>query len=54
MCSIIRISISTGAVNGTDRISALDKLNGNSAFGTFRAGQIADPRIAQFAVKMIF
>jgi hypothetical protein len=47
-------TISTGAVNGTDQISAFDKLNGNSAFGTFRAGQVADPRIAQFAVKAIF
>ncbi len=38
----------------TDQISSFDKLNGNSAFGTFRAGQAADPRIAQFAVKVIF
>jgi len=47
-------TISTGAVNGTDQISAFDKLNGNSAFGTFRAGQVGDPRVAQFAVKLIF
>jgi len=47
-------TISTGAVNGTDQINAFDKLNGNSAFGTFRAGEVADPRIAQFAVKVIF
>jgi len=47
-------TISTGAVNGTDQISAFDKLNGNSAFGTFRAGQVGDPRIAQFAVKLTF
>jgi len=38
----------------TDQISSFDKLNGNSAFGTFRAGQGADPRIAQFALKVIF
>jgi Carboxypeptidase regulatory-like domain/TonB dependent receptor len=47
-------STSTGAVNGTDQISAFDKLNGNSAFGTFRAGQAAEPRIAQLAAKIIF
>jgi hypothetical protein len=47
-------TISTGVVNGTDNITAFDKLNNNSAFGTFRAGQAADPRIAQFAVKVIF
>jgi hypothetical protein len=47
-------STSAGAVNGTDQISAFDKLNGNSAFGTFRAGQAADPRVAQFAVKLHF
>jgi hypothetical protein len=34
--------------------SAFDKLKGNSAFRTFRAGQVGDPRIAQFAVKFIF
>jgi len=34
-------SISTGVVNGTDQISAFDKINGNSAFGTFRAGKSA-------------
>jgi hypothetical protein len=47
-------STSAGAVNGTDQISAFDKLNGNSAFGTFRAGQAAEPRIAQLAAKIIF
>jgi Carboxypeptidase regulatory-like domain len=47
-------SISTGAVNGTDQISAFDKLNNNSSFGTFRAGQGGDPRIAQLAVKILF
>ena len=47
-------SISTGTVNGTDQISAFDKLNGNAAFGTFRAGQVGDPRIAQLAVKVFF
>jgi hypothetical protein len=38
----------------TNQISAFDKLNGNSSFGTFRAGQAGDPRIAQLAVKIIF
>jgi len=47
-------STSTGTVNGTDQISAFDKLNGNSAFGTFRAGQAGDPRIGQLAMKVIF
>jgi hypothetical protein len=47
-------SISTGTVNGTDQISAFDKLNGNSAFGTFRAGQAGDPRVAQLAAKLFF
>jgi outer membrane receptor protein involved in Fe transport len=47
-------SISTGTVNGTDQISAFDKLNGNAAFGTFRAGQAGDPRVAQLAVKLFF
>jgi Carboxypeptidase regulatory-like domain len=47
-------SISTGPVNGTDQISNFDKLNGNSSFGTFRAGQAGDPRIAQLAIKVIF
>jgi hypothetical protein len=47
-------STSGGAVNGTDQISAFDKLNGNSAFGTFRAGQAADPRVAQLAIKIFF
>ena len=47
-------SISTGTVNTTDQINNFDKLNGNSSFGTFRAGQAGDPRIAQLAVKIIF
>jgi hypothetical protein len=47
-------SISTGTVNGTDQISAFDKLNNNSAFGTFRAGQGGDPRIAQLAARIVF
>ncbi|HZR28446.1 MAG TPA: carboxypeptidase regulatory-like domain-containing protein [Terriglobales bacterium] len=47
-------STSTGTVNGTDQISAFDKIQGNSAFGTFRAGQAGDPRVAQFAVKLHF
>jgi hypothetical protein len=47
-------SISTGTVNGTDQISAFDKLNNNSSFGTFRAGQAGDPRVAQLAVKLFF
>jgi hypothetical protein len=47
-------STSTGPVNGTDQISAFDKLNGNAAFGTFRAGQAGDPRVAQLAAKIIF
>ena len=42
------------SANGTDQISAFDKLNNNSAFGTFRAGQAADPRIAQLAMKIFF
>jgi hypothetical protein len=42
------------AANGTDQISAFDKLNNNAAFGTFRAGQAADPRIGQLAVKLYF
>ena len=46
-------SISTGTVNSTDQISSFDKLSSNS-FGTFRAGQAADPRIAQLAVKVFF
>jgi Carboxypeptidase regulatory-like domain/TonB dependent receptor len=46
-------SISTGTVNSTDQISSFDKLNSNS-FGTFRAGQAGDPRIAQLAVKVFF
>ncbi len=47
-------SISTGTVNGTDQISAFDKINGNAAFGTFRAGQVGDPRVAQLAAKIFF
>src|SRR5882757_2545794 len=47
-------SVSTGAVNGTDQISAFDKINGNAAFGTFRAGQVGDPRVAQLAAKVLF
>jgi hypothetical protein len=46
-------SISTGAVNGTDNISSFDKLS-SGTFGTFRAGQAGDPRIAQLAAKIIF
>jgi hypothetical protein len=46
-------SISTGPVNGTDQISSFDKLSSGS-FGTFRAGQAGDPRIAQLAVKVFF
>jgi hypothetical protein len=46
-------SISTGTVNGTDQISSFDKISSNS-FGTFRAGQVGDPRIAQLAVKVLF
>ena len=47
-------SVSTGTVNGTDQISAFDKLNNNASFGTFRAGQGGDPRIAQLAAKIVF
>ncbi len=46
-------STSTGTVNGTDQISAFDKISSNT-FGTFRAGQAGDPRIAQLAVKIFF
>jgi hypothetical protein len=46
-------STSTGTVNGTDQISSFDKLSSNS-FGTFRAGQAGDPRIAQLAAKIFF
>ncbi len=46
-------SISTGTVNSTDQISSFDKLSSNS-FGTFRAGQAGDPRIAQLAAKIFF
>ena len=46
-------SISTGTVNSTDQISSFDKISSNS-FGTFRAGQVGDPRIAQLAVKVSF
>ena len=45
---------SAGTVNGTDAINAFDKINGNSAFGTFRAGQAADPRVIQMALKLFF
>jgi len=47
-------SNSSGNVNGTEQISAFDKINGNTSFGTFRVGQAADPRVAQFAVKLHF
>jgi outer membrane receptor protein involved in Fe transport len=47
-------SNSSGLVNGTDQISVFDKINGNNNFGTFRAGQAADPRVAQLAVKLFF
>jgi hypothetical protein len=46
-------STSAGAVNGTDNISNFDKLS-SGTFGTFRAGQAGDPRIAQLAAKIIF
>lgn len=46
-------SISTGAVNGTDQISSFDKIS-SSSFGTFRAGQAGDPRVAQLAAKIFF
>jgi Carboxypeptidase regulatory-like domain/TonB dependent receptor-like, beta-barrel len=46
-------SISTGTVNSTDQISNFDKLS-SSSFGTFRAGEAGDPRIAQFALKFFF
>ncbi len=42
------------AANGTDQISAFDKLNNNANFGTFRTGQAADPRVGQVAVKLYF
>jgi hypothetical protein len=38
----------------TDQISGFDKINNNNNFGTFRAGQGADPRVAQLAVKLFF
>jgi len=47
-------SNSSGNVNGTEQISAFDKINNNTSFGTFRAPQAADPRVAQFAVKLHF
>jgi hypothetical protein len=47
-------STSTGTVNTTDQISAFYKLNGNTAFGTFRAEQAGDPRVAQIAAKIFF
>ena len=46
-------SVSTGAVNSTDNIASFDKISSNS-FGTFRAGQAADPRVAQMAIKLFF
>jgi hypothetical protein len=46
-------SVSTGTVNSTDQISSFDKISSNS-FGTFRAGQAGDPRIAQLALKIFF
>jgi hypothetical protein len=45
--------ISTGTVNSTDNITSFDKISSNS-FGTFRAGQAGDPRVAQLAVKVFF
>ena len=45
---------STGLINGTEEIGAFDRINGNTSFGTFRVGQAADPRVAQFAVKLFF
>ena len=41
------------SANGTDNISSFDKLN-SSSYGQFRAGQAADPRIGQLAMKVIF
>ena len=46
-------SVSTGTVNSTDNIASFDKISSNS-FGTFRAGQAADPRVAQMAIKVFF
>jgi hypothetical protein len=40
-------------VNSTDNITSFDKISSNS-FGTFRAGQAGDPRVAQLAVKIFF
>ena len=45
--------ISAGTVNSTDNITSFDKISSNS-FGTFRAGQAGDPRVAQLAVKVFF
>lgn len=45
--------ISTGTVNSTDNITSFDKISSNS-FGTFRAGQAGDPRVAQLVVKVFF
>lgn len=45
---------STGLINGTEEIGAFDRINNNTSFGTFRVGQAADPRVAQFAVKLFF
>jgi len=43
-----------GPAQGTDEVGSFDRLNNNASFGTFRAGQAADPRIGQMAVKFIF
>ena len=42
-----------GPSQGSDQVSAVDKLS-QGTFGTFRAGQAADPRIIQLALKFIF
>jgi hypothetical protein len=36
------------------KTNALIFMNGNAAFGTFRAGQAADPRVGQLAAKLFF
>ena len=41
------------SANGTDQISSFDKIS-SSSFGTFRAGQAGDPRVAQLAAKIFF
>jgi hypothetical protein len=43
-----------GSAQGTDEVSSFDRLNNNAAFGQFRAGQAADPRILQLALKFMF